>query len=79
MDKQKRYVVTLGGLLMAAEVSLSALGEERLDVYVSLFTVCHFVATALFQPRRRFFDVVGGALFIIFCIIVLRKVLEIIV
>jgi len=78
-DKQKRYVVTLGGLLMAAEVSLSALGEERLDVYVSLFAVCHFAAAALFQPRRRFFDVVGGALFIIFCIIVLRKVLEIIV
>lgn len=77
LDKQKQYVVVLGGLLMATIVSLSALGEARLDVYVSLFTVCYFAASALYQPRRRFFDLVGGALFLVFCVIVLQKVLEI--
>lgn len=77
MDKQKQYVVALGGLIMATVVALSALGEARLDVYVSLFAVCYFAASALFQPRRRVPDVVGGALFAVFCVIVLRKVLEI--
>jgi len=63
---------------MATVVGLSALGEARLDVYVSLFAVCYFAAAALFQPRRRTPDLVGGALFAVFCVIVLRKVLEII-
>ena len=77
MDKQKQYIASLGGLLMATVVSLSALGENRLDVYVSLFAVCYFAATALYQPRKRGFDVVGGALFTVFCVIVARKILEI--
>ena len=77
MDKQKQYVVILGGLLMATVVAMSALGEARLDVYVSLFTVCYFAASALFQPRRRFPDIVGGALFLVFGVIVLQKIWEI--
>ena len=63
---------------MSTVVSLAALGEPRLDVYISLFTVCYFAATALFQPRKRYFDFVGGSLFVIFCFIVIQKVLEII-
>jgi hypothetical protein len=77
-DKQKQYIVSLCGLLMTTVVSLSALGEARLEVYVSLFTVCYFAATVLFQPRRKFFDVVGGAMFLVFSLIVVKKVLEII-
>ena len=78
MDKQKQYLLILCILLMSTVVSLAALGEPRLDVYISLFTVCYFAATALFQPRKRFFDFVGGSLFVIFCFIVIQKVLEII-
>lgn len=77
LDKQKQHVVALSGLLMATVVSLSALGEARIDVYVSLFTVCYFAASVLFQPRKRFFDVVGGVLFLVFCVIVLQKIGEI--
>jgi hypothetical protein len=78
LDKQKQYLVSLCGLLMATVVSLAALNESRLDVYISLFTVCYFAATALFQPRKRTFDFIGGSLFLVFCIIVVQKVLEII-
>jgi hypothetical protein len=78
MDKQKKYLVTLQALMMMTVVSLSALGESRLDVYVSLFTVCYFASTALFQPRKRTLDYVGGALFLVFCVIVAQKILEII-
>lgn len=79
MDKQKQYATALCGLLMATVVSLSALGEARLEVYVSLFTVCYFAAAALFQPRRRFYDIVGGTLLLVFAFIVAQKILEIIV
>ena len=78
MDKQKQYIVTLCVLLMTTVVTLAALSELRLDVYLSLFTVCYFAATALFQPRKSLFDFVGGTLFLIFCLIVAQKVLEII-
>jgi hypothetical protein len=78
LDKQKQYIISLCGLLMGTVVSLTSLGEVRLDVYVSLFTVCYFAATALFQPRKRTFDYVGGVLFLVFCVIVIEKVLEIV-
>jgi hypothetical protein len=63
--------------MMITVVSLSALYESRLDVYVSLFTVAYFAASALFRPRRRWFDVVGLTLFLVFCYIVAVKVMEI--
>ncbi len=63
--------------MMGTVTILSALGEARLDVYLSLFTVCYFASSALYQPRRRTVDFVGGALFMVFCVIVLRKILEI--
>ena len=65
------------GLYMLTVVWLAALGEVRLEVFVSLFTVEYFACSALFRPRRRFFDVVGGALFLTFCVIVALKVWEI--
>ena len=64
--------------MMVTMVSLSALGEARLEVYYSLFTVVYFASSALFRPRRRWFDVPGAALFLGFCYIVAVKVIEII-
>ena len=78
MDKQKQYLVSLGLLMYSTVVVLAALGESRLDVYVSLFTVEYFASSALFQPRRKFLDIVGGVLFLVFCFIVALKVWEII-
>ena len=78
MDKQKKYVLSFLILMMGTVVSLSALGESRLDVYVSLFTVCYFASTALYQPRKRMFDFVGAGLFTVFSIIVAQKIWEII-
>ena len=58
-------------------VALSALGEKRLEVYFSLFTVIYFAMAALYRPRRRLPDIPGVVLFLGFCYIVARKVLEI--
>jgi hypothetical protein len=63
---------------MLTVVSMTALGETRLEVYLSLFTVCYFAATALYRPRKRYYDIVGVTLFLLFIIIVSIKVLEII-
>ncbi len=63
---------------MFTVVVLSALGEDRLEVYYSLFTVIHFAVSALYRPRRRWVDVTGGVLFLGFCYIVLMKIIEII-
>ncbi len=64
--------------MMVTLVSLSALGEARLEVFYSLFTVVYFASSALFRPRRRWFDVPGVVLFLGFCYIVAMKVMEII-
>ena len=77
LDRHKLYVVVLCFLLMMTVVGLSVLGEQRLEVYISLFTVCYFASSALFRPRRRWFDLVGSALFLVFSYIVAVKVLEI--
>jgi len=66
------------GLLVPCAVALTVLGEARLEVYFSLFAVVHFAASALFRPRRRWFDVSGVGLFVGFCYIVLVRVLDII-
>lgn len=78
MDKNKQYLLFMAFALMLTLVSLSALGEQRLEVYYSLFTVVYFAASALYRPRRRWFDIPGGVLFLGFCIIVTLKVIEII-
>ena len=77
MDKQKKYITTLALLLLGTVVSLTALAEQRIDVYVNLFTVCYFASTALYQPRKRSFDYVGGILFLVFCVNVGIKIIEI--
>jgi len=78
LEKSKAYLLAQGGLMFLALVSLSALGERRLEVYFSIYTVIHFACSALYRPRRRWLDVPGGLMFAGFCVIVMRKVLEII-
>ncbi len=78
MNKQKKYVITLFILMGLTVISLSALSETRLEVFFSLFTVSYFASTALFQPRKKNIDFVGGGLFILFSYIVALKIWDII-
>ncbi len=77
LDKQKLHTVGMSLALMVSTVSLIALGEARIEVYFSIFTVCYFALAGLFRPRRRTFDIVGVILIIEFGMIVTRKILEI--
>ncbi len=77
MDKHQLYIVMLCLLLLITVVGLSAVKEQTLEVYVSLFTVTYLATSALFRPRRRWRDIVGASLFIVFSYIVAVKVMEI--
>ena len=81
MRISERYLILLTVAFALTTVSLSAYGENRLDLYVSLYILEYFVLTLLhspFNPRvRKFLDAVGYALFAIFIIIVASKVMEI--
>jgi hypothetical protein len=72
-------LIFLAALTAVAASSLAALGENRLDVYVSVFTLIYFVLTALFRPRRRTFDFLALALLAAFFYIVAVRILEILI
>jgi hypothetical protein len=76
LDRHKQFALALGGLEMATVVSLSAQGNVQLEVYVVSFAICYFTSSAVFRPRRRWFDIVGAVLFLAFCYIIALKVLE---
>jgi hypothetical protein len=70
-------LTTLALLITVAVSALAALNESRLDVYVSMFTLIYFAATAVFRPRRRTWDFLALALLAAFTYIVAVRVLEI--
>jgi hypothetical protein len=77
MDKNILFNIVLGSMIVSTVAVFSGLGERRLDLYVSMYTLEYFVAKAILRPRRRFFDVLGLVLFITFSAIVSLKIWEI--
>lgn len=77
LPKNAAFNVLLGLMMFATVPALAALGETRLDLYVSLFTLEYFVALALLRPRRRFRDPIAPTLLAAFIVIVALRVMEI--
>jgi len=77
MNRNILFNVILGGMFTATVASLSALGEARLDVYLSLFTLEYFIAMALLRPRRRTWDFLALILMAVFLFIVGLRLAEI--
>ena len=77
MDRHTLYLITLTLLITLTVSSLAALNENRLDVYLSMFTLAYFTSTAIFRPKRRTFDFLALILLAIFSYIVTIKVLEV--
>ena len=77
MNKNLLFNIVLGGMITLTVPILGALGETRLDAYVSMFTLEYFIATAILRPRRRIKDVLALILLIIFFFIVGVRVAEI--
>ncbi|MBO3798449.1 MAG: hypothetical protein QW797_08820 [Thermoproteota archaeon] len=77
MDRHALYLATITILFTASASTLAALGENRLDVYFSVYTLEYFTLAALFRPRRRGRDFLGAALLIGFSYVVALRILEI--
>ena len=77
MNKNLLFNMVLGGMITLTVPILGALGETRLDAYVSMFTLEYFIATAILRPRRRIKDILALILLIIFFFIVGVRVAEI--
>ena len=81
MTSEARLILLMTMLFITTVVVFSALGEERLDVYVSMFTLEYFVSIALhgaFKPRvSLYMNVIGYALLAVFSLIVAARIIEI--
>ena len=77
MNKNLLFNLVLGGMIALTVPILGAVGETRLDAYVSMFTLEYFIATAILRPRRRIKDILALILLIIFSLIVGFRVAEI--
>ena len=77
MNKNLLFNLVLGGMIALTVPILGALGEMRLDAYVSMFTLEYFIAMAILRPRRRIKDILALILLIIFSLIVGFRVAEI--
>jgi len=77
MNKNLLFNMVLGGMIILTVPILGALGETRLDAYVSIFTLEYFIATAILRPRRRIKDILALILLTIFFFIVGVRVAEI--
>jgi len=77
LDRHSLYLTALALMVTLTVSALAALNESRLDVYVSMFTLVYFTATAVFRPRKRTWDFLALILLAIFTYIVTLRVLEI--
>lgn len=84
MDRHILFLILLAGFLFFTVAILAAAEEGRLDVYISVFTIEYLALVEILRPRRTLFtflkvDPVALGLLVIFCLIVTRKVIEILV
>ncbi|MDH5807389.1 MAG: hypothetical protein QXW62_05865 [Candidatus Methanomethylicaceae archaeon] len=79
MDRKSLYLISLILFITIATSSLAALGENRIDVYLSIFIIIYFTLTSIFRPRKRTFDFLAMALLAIFFYIVAIKIMEILI
>ncbi|MEM3403472.1 MAG: hypothetical protein QXJ17_02810 [Nitrososphaeria archaeon] len=77
MDKHTIYLITLTTLFVISVPVLAALGEERLDVYTSIFTLEYFALSAIFRPRGRARGLLALALLIVFLYTVALRIIKI--
>ena len=77
MNRQKRYIISLSAVFLGSIMFLQFFNEVYLEKFLALFTLTYLVVTQIFNPRRRWFDVVGVVLVIWFSYLMVVKLLEI--
>ncbi|MDH2901753.1 MAG: hypothetical protein PXY39_12365 [archaeon] len=75
-EKQNVFLLSLAILSFGAVVSLAALGEGRLTVYLSVLTIAYFASTLIFRVKRRpSFDFLAVALVIVFAVSIISTLI----
>lgn len=75
-EKQNVFLLSLATLSFGTVVSLAALGEGRLTVYLSVLTIAYFASTLVFRIKRRpRFDFLAVALVIVFAVSIISTVI----
>ena len=78
MNRNHLFNLLLALLITVTVPFLSALGENRVDAYVSLFILEYFVLSSILRPRRIMGrDYLAAILFIIFMVIVAYRVMQV--
>ncbi|MEM2027641.1 MAG: hypothetical protein QXO15_05635 [Nitrososphaerota archaeon] len=81
MEPEAKLILLMGIMFAATVVIFSALGEERLDLYVSMFTLEYFISMALhrsFKPKvALYMNIISCFFLIVFSLIVAARVIEI--
>jgi hypothetical protein len=77
MNKNYLSNTILAIMIMLTSSIFLLLGENRIDVYFSMYTLEYFIIKALFNPRRLYKDFLAFILLAIFSIIVAYRIYEI--
>jgi len=77
LEKDRLFNALLAALYAVTVPALAALGERRLDAYLSLFTLEYAALYALLRPRRRGRELLLPLLLAAFAYFVARRVLEV--
>jgi hypothetical protein len=75
-EKQNVFLLSLATLSFGAVISLSALGEGRFTVYLSVLAISYFASTLIFRVKRRpSFDFLGLVLVIVFAASIISTII----
>ncbi len=77
LEKDRLFNVLLSAFYSLTVASLAALGEQRLDLYISMLTLEYTVLYALLRPRRRWREVLLPFLLVVFSYFVVLRVIEV--
>jgi len=78
MNRSLLFNIVLAAMIVVTVAALGALSEERLDVYVSFFTLEYLVGLTLLRPRRRTIDFLAITLLAAFLVIAGIRVAEVV-
>lgn len=75
-EKQNMFLLSLAVLSFGSVVSLAAIGEARITVYLSILAITYFASTLVFRVKRRpSFDFLAAALLIVFALSILSNII----
>lgn len=81
MEPEDRLILLMAILFAATVIVFSALSEDRLDVYISMFILEYFILIALHTPFKRkagfYMNLIGYTLLAVFSLIVAARVVEV--